>query len=80
MLHRLVGQHGLADDVADPAQGDERRGEDERVAAVHPLGGRRRDAEVGDDARHRHVHDRGVDDDHGEPEGEAGETDPAVPI
>ncbi len=68
------------DQVAQPAERHQQRGEDQAVDGVDPLGGGEVDPQVLDDHGDRDVHDRDVDDDHRDAQAEHAQADPAVAV
>lgn len=66
--------------VAHPPQRDQQRREDQRVDRVRPLGRHRSDIEVANDRRNRDVHNRRVDDDHRNAEGDERHRIPAAAV
>ena len=69
-----------AEDVAEPAAGDEQDGEGERVRVDGPLERGQRRVEVRLDRRQRDVHDGVVEHDHEEGEAHRGERPPAAVV
>ena len=67
-------------DVADAADADQERGEDQRVDRVRPLRLGDPDVEVADDRRNRDIDDRRVDDDHRHADRQRDEAEPAVAV
>jgi hypothetical protein len=59
--------------IADPPDGEEQRGEDHRVDRVDPLGVGQVEVQVGDDPGEGDAHDRAVEHDHRQAEGEDAE-------
>ena len=73
-----------AEDVADPAQGDDQHGQDDHEAHQHPehvagvARGQRVEVDPAEDVGQRDEHDRLVDEDHQGAQGHRGQRDPPV--